>query len=138
MATSCLAGYRLKNGSLESPGKNKKTNRAADDYARGLKSIPPLSARRQEHEIHDKRVDVVYPSSMIDEGAVPTILQRLATERDSLHRKRLIWSVVGMPIAAPFGLVPVIPNIPFFYLAYRGVGPPVLSPCPEAPEADER
>lgn len=80
----------------------------------------------------------MYPSSMIGEDAVPAILQRLATERDGLHRKRLIWSVVGMPIAAPFGLVPVIPNIPFFYLAYRGVAPPVLSPCPLAPKLTRR
>ena len=71
----------------------------------------------------------MYPPSMIDEDAVPTVLQRLATERDGLHRKRLIWSVVGMPIAAPFGLVPVVPNIPFFYLAYRGVAFPVPSSC---------
>jgi hypothetical protein len=31
----------------------------------------------------------------------------------------MIWSIVGMPIVAPFAIVPVIPNIPFFYLLYR-------------------
>jgi len=27
--------------------------------------------------------------------------------------------MIGLPITLPFGLVPVLPNIPFFYLAFR-------------------
>lgn len=85
----------------------------------GLKSIPPLSARRHQQEIAGKKVDVLYPASIIGEKDLPQILHKLATERSGLHRKRAIWSLVGMPISAPLGLVPLIPNIPFFYLAYR-------------------
>ncbi|CAK7269290.1 hypothetical protein SEPCBS119000_003493 [Sporothrix epigloea] len=66
-----------------------------------------------------KPVEVYYPAATIPPNAVAGVLTRLATEREALHRKRLIWCFVGMPITAPFGLVPVIPNIPFFYLAYR-------------------
>ncbi|KJR88804.1 uncharacterized protein SPSK_07711 [Sporothrix schenckii 1099-18] len=66
-----------------------------------------------------KSVQVVYPSSVIPSTSVEALLTRLGTEREDLHRKRLIWCFVGMPITAPFVLVPVIPNIPFFYLAYR-------------------
>jgi hypothetical protein len=97
--------------------------RRVNDYLRGLKSIPPLSARRQQREIEGKKIEVIYPPSVIDEKSVPKVLQQLATERNTLHRKRLIWSIVGMPIMAPFGLIPVIPNLPFFYLAYRGESP---------------
>lgn len=50
---------------------------------------------------------------------MPSILERLSTERNAIHRKRLVWSLIGLPISVPFALVPVIPNLPFFYLAYR-------------------
>lgn len=74
----------------------------------GLKSIPPLSARRQKEEIAGKEsVEVSFPSSVIPDGKIRDVLRTLSTERYGLHRKRLIWSVVGMPIVAPFALVPV-------------------------------
>ncbi|KAI5779292.1 mitochondrial K+-H+ exchange-related-domain-containing protein [Geopyxis carbonaria] len=85
----------------------------------GLKSVPPLSARRQQQEIEDKKIDVIYPPSMLDEKNIPSIIKRLGTERNILHRTRLTWSLIGLPISAPFGLVPLVPNIPFFYLLYR-------------------
>lgn len=92
---------------------------------RGLKSIPPLSARRQQQEISGKKIDIIYPPSLIPEQNVSKILHQLGTERNVIHRSRLTWSLIGMPIVAPFALVPVIPNLPFFYLAYRGIsGPP--------------
>ena len=114
----------------------------------GLKSVPPLSSRQkaeaasraaaEDAKTENKEgtdiveaasklklppvvaaVEVVYPSSVIADKDVAGVLHRLSSERDALHRKRLLWCFVGMPISAPFGLVPVIPNIPFFYLAFR-------------------
>ncbi|RPA94519.1 hypothetical protein L873DRAFT_1701253 [Choiromyces venosus 120613-1] len=84
-----------------------------------LKSIPPLSARRRDGEVDKQTIEVLYPPSVIEEKNVSPILQRLSTERNQIHRTRMIWSMVGMPIVAPFAIVPVIPNIPFFYLLYR-------------------
>ncbi|KAF8477152.1 mitochondrial K+-H+ exchange-related-domain-containing protein [Kalaharituber pfeilii] len=85
----------------------------------GLKSISTLSVRRRDAELQDVQIPVVFPATIISPEKVPSIIQRLATERTTLHRSRLWWSVIGMPIVAPFALVPVIPNIPFFYLAFR-------------------
>ncbi|KAH6659581.1 mitochondrial K+-H+ exchange-related-domain-containing protein [Truncatella angustata] len=86
----------------------------------GLKSVPPLSKRRQEEEAHGlEKVEVVYPKSAIPTTKALSVLQTLATERQTLHKQRLTWCIVGMPISAPFALVPVIPNLPFFYLVYR-------------------
>ncbi|KAI0459361.1 mitochondrial K+-H+ exchange-related-domain-containing protein [Xylaria acuta] len=86
----------------------------------GLKSVPTLSARRREEEIIGKeKHHVIFPGSIISTTRAPEILHTLATERESLHRSRMIWCFVGMPISAPFALVPIIPNLPFFYLAYR-------------------
>jgi hypothetical protein len=100
--------------------------RSVNDCPRGLKSIPPLSARRQQREIEGKKIEVIYPPSIISEKSVSKVLKKLATERNALHRKRLMWSIVGMPIMAPFGLIPLIPNLPFFYLIYRGESPTVV------------
>ncbi|RDW79610.1 hypothetical protein BP6252_04248 [Coleophoma cylindrospora] len=86
----------------------------------GLKSIPPLSARRKEEELSGKeKVEVSFPGSLIPEATITDLLRKLGTERQSLHKKRMMWSFVGMPISAPIALIPVIPNLPFFYLVYR-------------------
>ncbi|KAJ2977758.1 hypothetical protein NUW58_g7710 [Xylaria curta] len=86
----------------------------------GLKSVPTLSARRREEELLGKeKHHLIFPESIIAASRAPQILHTLATERESLHRTRMIWCFVGMPITAPFALVPIIPNLPFFYLVYR-------------------
>ncbi len=74
----------------------------------GLKSVPPLSARRREDEMQGtSKVEVVYPKALMPMDKVPTILEALATDRESLHRKKLLWCFVGMPITAPIALIPL-------------------------------
>ncbi|MCJ1286295.1 hypothetical protein MMC26_005640 [Xylographa opegraphella] len=86
----------------------------------GLKSIPPLSTRRPAEDVPgQEETDVIYPPSVIKPGTVFDVLQKLATERQSLHRKRMWGSIAGMPVTIPFGLIPILPNIPFFYLVWR-------------------
>jgi len=86
----------------------------------GLKSIPPLSSRRKENESAGKeRVELIFPDILIPKENVLNVLRRLGTERQAIHKQRLVWSIVGMPLVAPFALVPVIPNLPFFYLVFR-------------------
>ncbi|ROW05117.1 hypothetical protein VSDG_00399 [Cytospora chrysosperma] len=86
----------------------------------GLKSIPPLSTKRKDDEMRgDDKVEVIYPQIALPGSRVTDVLHTLSTEREGLHRRRLMWCLIGMPISAPFALVPVIPNIPFFYLVYR-------------------
>lgn len=86
----------------------------------GLKSVPPLSTRRKTEELQGKeKVELVFPGKILPLAKVEEIARTLATERESLHRKNMIWCIVGMPITIPFALVPVIPNLPFFYLVFR-------------------
>jgi hypothetical protein len=74
----------------------------------GLKTLPPLSSRRHEDELKGKdKVELVFPPSVLPKGEVNGTLLRLATERAPFHKKRLIWCLVGMPLSAPFALVPV-------------------------------
>ncbi|KAF2089678.1 hypothetical protein K490DRAFT_16475, partial [Saccharata proteae CBS 121410] len=82
----------------------------------GLKTIPALSQRRRDAR---ETMEVKFPGLFVEKERVAGILERLATERQGLHRKRFWWSVVGMPITIPFALIPIIPNIPFFYLVFR-------------------
>ncbi|KAF3064327.1 hypothetical protein GL218_02032 [Daldinia childiae] len=86
----------------------------------GLKSVPPLSTRRREEEVLGKdKNHLIYPETLIPTTKAVNVLRTLGTEREALHRTRLMWCFIGMPISAPFALVPVIPNLPFFYLVYR-------------------
>lgn len=74
----------------------------------GLKSVPPLSERRKIQELNGSdKVEVVYPKTLIPTDRVHGVLKILATEREALHRKKLIWCLVGMPITAPVALIPV-------------------------------
>ncbi|GAQ10653.1 hypothetical protein ALT_7974 [Aspergillus lentulus] len=87
----------------------------------GLKSIPSLKAqRRLDKSSETKKVDVLFPGNAIKAEKLRSILRKIATERQDLHRKKMWWSLVAAPFTAPVALIPVVPNIPFFYLAYRG------------------
>jgi hypothetical protein len=102
----------------------------------GLKSFPPLTQQVQAEELaENKKFAVFYPENIIKSEDVPKIMGRLASERKNLHWKRFWWSMCGLPFTIPFGLIPVsvawldhdvpglrklrLPNIPFFYLAFR-------------------
>ncbi|CZT43644.1 uncharacterized protein RSE6_03710 [Rhynchosporium secalis] len=86
----------------------------------GLKSIPPLTKRKEEDELPGKgKIELSFPSTLIPEEKVAELLKTLGTERQSLHKSRMIYSFIGMPISAPFALVPIVPNLPFFYLVFR-------------------
>ncbi|RAL07187.1 mitochondrial K+-H+ exchange-related family protein [Aspergillus homomorphus CBS 101889] len=86
----------------------------------GLKSIPSLaSQRRSDKSYGTKKVDVLFPGNAIRSEKLHSLLYALATERQDLHRKRMYWSMLATPLTIPVGLLPVIPNIPFFYLVYR-------------------
>lgn len=74
----------------------------------GLKSVPPLSTRRREEEILGKDKNVLlFPKTVIPETKAFNVLKTLGSEREALHKSRLMWCFVGMPISAPFALVPM-------------------------------
>ncbi|KXS96712.1 hypothetical protein AC578_148 [Pseudocercospora eumusae] len=86
----------------------------------GLKTIPPATKKRLEDVDNGKlKVDCYFPGAFLKESRVLALLQRLATERQALHRKRMWQCILWAPVTIPFALVPVIPNIPFFYLVFR-------------------
>ncbi|KAF3936967.1 hypothetical protein ABW19_dt0208242 [Dactylella cylindrospora] len=68
-----------------------------------LKSIPTLSRNIPGSE--REKVPVVYPPSVMTKAEIPKLLRKLGTEKSGQHRRLLIWSIVGMPIVAPFALL---------------------------------
>lgn len=75
----------------------------------GLKSIPPLSARRQEEEIKgEKEVDLEYPKALMEPPQVQDVLRMYGSdEKQEFHTKWLWRSILGMPITIPVGLLPM-------------------------------
>ncbi|KGO74004.1 Protein of unknown function DUF2343 [Penicillium italicum] len=86
-----------------------------------LKSIPSFKTQLRIDGDHGKtKVDVLFPGNAVRLERIQQVVRTIATERQELHRKKMMWSLIAAPITAPLGLIPVVPNIPFFYLAYRG------------------
>ncbi|KAF4770127.1 hypothetical protein N7455_006484 [Penicillium solitum] len=86
-----------------------------------LKSIPSFKTQLRINGDHGKtKVNVLFPGNAMRLERIQQVVRTIATERQEIHRKRMMWSLIAAPITAPLGLVPVVPNIPFFYLAYRG------------------
>lgn len=74
----------------------------------GLKTMPALTAKRKQAILEGReKYQVIFPRMYLHENKIPGILKQLATERQGMHRSRLIWSVVIMPFTAPFMLIPV-------------------------------
>jgi hypothetical protein len=75
------------------------------------------------------RIPLIYPPSIyaslpstgVDEVPHPSIvhLRTLLTSREPRHRRGFwIWMAIA-PLTAPFMIVPIIPNLPFFFCAWR-------------------
>ena len=74
----------------------------------GLKTIPALTAaRRKAAEDRSDSVHVVFPGRYLREASVPDVLRKLASERQALHRRRMLWSIAAMPLTAPFLVIPM-------------------------------
>lgn len=75
----------------------------------GLKSIPPLSARRKTDELTGKgNIQIVFPESLMKPSAVIERLQYYGgKEKFAYHTKWMLASFLGMPISAPFALIPM-------------------------------
>ncbi|KAJ5247525.1 hypothetical protein N7468_002508 [Penicillium chermesinum] len=87
----------------------------------GLKSIPSLKSQQKVDKEHgSKKIDLLFPGNAVHVEKIPSLLHKIATERQEFHKSKMRWSLGTAPLTAPFALIPVIPNIPFFYLVYRG------------------
>lgn len=65
------------------------------------------------------QANLLFPPSLLSGNTLLSSLTNLTASRQPHHRQRMIWCIVGMPLTIPFIIVPVIPNLPFFYLVWR-------------------
>ncbi|PWN19715.1 hypothetical protein BCV69DRAFT_271634 [Microstroma glucosiphilum] len=68
---------------------------------------------------HLATVPIHFPPSLVSPTHLLHTLRTLTASRTPHHRRSLILCVVGMPFTIPFMLIPVVPNLPFFYLVWR-------------------
>lgn len=61
----------------------------------------------------------VYHPRFQDPQAILTQMHQFRDQLTMHHRKYAMLCAIGIPISLPVALVPVIPNVPGFYLAYR-------------------
>ncbi|SCU92878.1 LANO_0E02410g1_1 [Lachancea nothofagi CBS 11611] len=60
-----------------------------------------------------------YPESVYSKAIVRQQLEALWTEGLHYHKKYTWLSILGIPLTLPLVLIPVMPNVPGFYLLYR-------------------
>lgn len=74
----------------------------------GLKTIPPATKKRLEEIDQGKHdFECLYPGAFMESSKVLGVLKALATERQSLHSRRMWTCIALMPVSVPFALVPV-------------------------------
>ncbi|AET41344.1 Mrx19p Ecym_8048 [Eremothecium cymbalariae DBVPG len=64
-------------------------------------------------------VHVYYPSSAMSKDSLVIQLTQFWKEGQSYHLKYLFYCLLALPLTIPIALVPLLPNVPGFYLLYR-------------------
>ncbi|KAI0769812.1 mitochondrial K+-H+ exchange-related-domain-containing protein [Fomes fomentarius] len=78
-----------------------------------LSNIVPHSSKTQEIS----PIPLVYPPSVC-ESPIP-LLKSLVQQRTPRHKKGFWFWLTVSPLTAPFAIVPIIPNFPFFFCIWR-------------------
>lgn len=64
-------------------------------------------------------IKVLYPSKIVTSETLSREIEELCGTAVAYHRKQMLWTATGIPLSLPIALVPLVPNVPGFYLAYR-------------------
>ncbi|WFD34084.1 hypothetical protein MCUN1_000916 [Malassezia cuniculi] len=70
-------------------------------------------------DVASHNVPVIYSGEHITGSQVLHEIQKLAGRRAPYHRKYLALSSIGIPLTTPLTLLPVVPNLPMYYLMWR-------------------
>ncbi|CAE7124094.1 unnamed protein product [Rhizoctonia solani] len=74
---------------------------------------------KQQTNAHDISIPLIYPPSFMSSVDPLASLQQQLALRSPLHRRKTWFWVGVIPFTAPFMLIPVMPNLPFFFCVWR-------------------
>ncbi|KAJ7167689.1 mitochondrial K+-H+ exchange-related-domain-containing protein [Mycena filopes] len=81
---------------------------------------PPLTLDgRSVAAAKDTQVPLVYPPSVLSGPQSLDHLKALVEERIPLHNRGLVMWIFFAVLSAPLKLIPIIPNFPFYFCAWR-------------------
>jgi len=89
--------------------------------------IPPAEGPRDksqtgsttESEEKIQAITLLYPGSLCVERELMSGLQRAMAEHEPYHRKWMKMNIFLSPLTLPCAIVPLVPNLPFFYMMWR-------------------
>lgn len=64
-------------------------------------------------------IPVYYPFRIISSAQSYSAMRRLAVEGRSFHLRKMVQYLLLLPLTLPLAVLPLIPNVPGFYLVYR-------------------
>lgn len=64
-------------------------------------------------------IPVFYPAHLMTPVTLSKEIDALCQQATTYHKKQMLLTGIGVPLSLPIALVPVVPNVPGFYLAYR-------------------
>ncbi|TRM64137.1 mitochondrial K+-H+ exchange-related-domain-containing protein [Schizophyllum amplum] len=64
-------------------------------------------------------ITLLYPSSVLSGPGTLAHLKSLIDHRTPRHKKGFIVWMIAAPLTAPFMIIPIIPNLPFFFCVWR-------------------
>ncbi|KAH8928397.1 hypothetical protein BT69DRAFT_1237049 [Atractiella rhizophila] len=91
-----------------------------------LKAIDPALApkiwkrRPKEGEaVEGPEVPLLFPPSLMDGGEIVKGLKAQVEARRPFHKRKMWICLALTPLTVPVGILPLVPNLPFVYLAWR-------------------
>ncbi|KAG7893541.1 hypothetical protein KL935_002229 [Ogataea polymorpha] len=66
-----------------------------------------------------EQIPLYYPSLLLSSEQITNELRSEIQKGHEYHKKYLFVNLLLLPLTIPFALIPLIPNVPGFYLAYR-------------------
>ncbi|KAJ6560344.1 mitochondrial K+-H+ exchange-related-domain-containing protein [Mycena capillaripes] len=85
-----------------------------------LSIAPPLEPKDQTVEGgNDMQVPLLYPATVFSGPQSLEHLKSLVTDRIPLHNRGLMMWIFFAILSAPLKLIPIIPNFPFYFCAWR-------------------
>ncbi|GAA5836253.1 hypothetical protein JCM11251_001443 [Rhodosporidiobolus azoricus] len=67
----------------------------------------------------DEKVEILYPSSVLSRSALLSQLKDQLEHRAPHHRSAAIRCLAFSPLTWPFAIIPIVPNLPLFYVLWR-------------------